>query len=203
MPRSFDWRAVTKGAHHGPRMWLQATAGVLGVLNAIALFLYLYAPGGSQKELAQEGVQVQRQIAETRSKAVRLKTIAAKVELGNTEATEFQRVYFLPKRAAYEKVIAEIQRMAQAAGLQEREAVYNAEPIEGTDDLSVLNTTAAFEGSYDSLMRFLHEEDRSPMLLILDALQAAPQQRGGQISAQIRFQTIVQEDAGMPAGEQQ
>jgi len=37
-------------------------------------------------------------------------------------------------------------------------------------------------------------------LLMLDNLQAAPQQKGGQISTSIRFQTIVQEGPGLEMG---
>ena len=45
------------------------------------------------------------------------------------------------------------------------------------------------------LMKFLYEADHSPMLIILDALTAAPQQRNNQINATIRFQAIVREPA--------
>ena len=90
--------------------------------------------------------------------------------------------------------------MAQGSGLRERDAVFAEEPIEGTADLTLLTNTANYEGSYDNLMRFLYEVDESPMLLMLDNLQAAPQQKGGQISTSIRFQTIVQEGPGAEVG---
>jgi hypothetical protein len=45
-------------------------------------------------------------------------------------------------------------------------------------------------------MKFLYEADRSPMLLILDRLQAAPQQKNNQINTQIRFQAVVREAPG-------
>jgi Tfp pilus assembly protein PilO len=147
-----------------------------------------------------EGQQVRNEIAATRSVAVRLRTVAEKVQLGGTESSDFERKYFLPKRVAYEAVIGEIQRMAQASGLRERDAVFAEEPIEGTADLTLLTNTANYEGSYDNLMRFLYEVDKSPMLLMLDNLQAAPQQKGGQISTSIRLQTIVQEGPGVETG---
>ncbi len=92
--------------------------------------------------------------------------------------------------------------MVKEAGLRERDAVFNEEPIEGTSDLSLLNATASYEGSYDSLMHFLNLADHSPMLLMLDNLQAAPQQKEGQINTSIRFQAIVREDASAGAGGQ-
>lgn len=202
MPRNFDWRAAKVGTQHGPRRVLQIIGAALAMLNGFALFVYFDV--GSRSELAQESVQVRRETTATRNRALHLKSIAEKVQLSGTQASNFQSMYFLPKRVAYERVIAEIQRMAKASGLQEREAVYTEEPIEGTADLSLLNATATYEGPYDSLMRFLHEADISPMMLMLDSMQAAPQQRGGQINTSIRFQAIVLEPAGpVIAGGQQ
>lgn len=184
------------GAQRGPRFWLQLAGIILALFNGIALYFYLDPPGGSREELMAEGQQVRNEIGATRRTAIRLRTVAEKVQLGSKESSEFEGKYFLPKRVAYEAVIAEIQRMAQSSGLRERDAVFAEEPIEGTADLTLLTNTANYEGSYDNLMRFLFEADQSPMLLMLDNLQAAPQQKGGQINTSIRFQTIVQEGLG-------
>jgi hypothetical protein len=62
-----------------------------------------------------------------------------------------------------------------------------------------LNVTANYQGTNADLMKFLYEADHSPMLLILDALTAAPQQRNNQINTAIRFQAIVREPA-LPEG---
>ena len=202
MPKSFNWQAIQAGAlERGPRFWLQIAGGVLALLNGIALYLYFAPPGGSKEDLVQESRQVENQIAATRVQTVRLKSVAANVEEGSRESTQFELKYFLPKRLAYATVVAAVQGMASTSGLQERDAVYSEEPIEGTPDLSLLNMTANYEGSYDSLLRFLNEVDRSPMLLMLDALQAAPQQKGGQITASIRFQAIVQDEGGIFGGQ--
>ena len=201
MPRNFEWlSALFAGGQRGPRFWLQVGGMALALLNGIGLYFYLDPPGGSRAELTAEGAQVRREIAVTRGVAVRLRNVAEKVQLGSTESSDFETKYFLPKRVAYEAVIAEIQRMAQSSGLHERDAVYAEEPIEGTADLTLLTNTANYEGAYDNLMRFLYEVDKSPMLLMLDNLQASPQQKGGQISTSIRFQTIVQEAPSAEAG---
>jgi hypothetical protein len=120
------------------------------------------------------------------------------VQTGSGQAAQFSDKYFLPKRAAYVAVFEEIQRMAKASGIQERDAGWAEEPIEGTSDLTLLNITANYEGTNANLMKFLYEADRSPMLLILDALTAAPQQRNNQINTAIRFQAIVREPAANP-----
>jgi Tfp pilus assembly protein PilO len=194
MLRNFDWLSRGSSGVRGVRFWLQLAVGVLAFLNAVALFFYFDPPGGSRKKLFQQDLQVQNEIAGTRGKALRLSSVSAKVQLGSAESADFESKYFLPKRIAYATVIAEIQRMAKASGLQERDAVFSEEPIEGSSDLSLLSSTANYEGTYASLMRFLHEVDHSPMLLILENLQAAPQQANGKIATSIRFQTIMQEE---------
>ncbi len=195
MRRTFEWLpSGANGGRRGPRFWLQIAGGVLALLNGIALFFYLDPPGGSRSELKQEGLQVRNQIVAARSRTERLKTVAAEVQVGNVEAADFETKYFLPKRVAYAAVITELQRIAKVAGLQQRDWVSTEEPIEGTSDLSLLNIVANYDGTYANLMHFLYETDRSPMLLMVEQVQAAPQQKGGQLSTQVRFQTIIQEE---------
>ncbi len=203
MPRNFDWLpSARNGLHRGPRLWLEIVGGTLALLNAIALFLYLAPPGGTRKELEQERLGVRNQIAALRAQTLRVKTAAAKVEIGNAQSADFELNYFLPKRMAYEAVIAELQRMAAASNLQERDAAFTEEAIEGTSDLAVLNIAAHYDGPYENLMRFLYEVDQSPMLLMLEQLQASPQQQTGRINAAIRFQAIIQDDTGGAIGGQ-
>ncbi|MBV9155364.1 MAG: hypothetical protein JO097_03825 [Acidobacteriaceae bacterium] len=200
MRRTFEWLpSGASGVRRGPRFWLQLAGGILALLNGIALFFYLDPPGGTRKELMQEGVEVRNAIVAARSRTQRLKTVAAEVQVGNVESADFEAKYFLPKRLAYAAVITELQRIAKVANLQQRDWVSTEEPIEGTSDLSLLNIVANYDGSYDNLMHFLYETDRSPMLLMLEQLQAAPQQKSGQLTAQIRFQTIIQEEPAAPA----
>jgi Tfp pilus assembly protein PilO len=201
MRRNFEWlTGGVNGQPRGARFWLQATGGALALLNGVALFLYLAPPGGSRETLIEQSRQVRHEIAAARATSVRLKTIAGKVEVGSSESSDFESRFFLPKRVAYEDVIAEIQRMSAASGMKERDSVFTEEPIEGTADLSLLNITGNYEGTYDNLMRFLHEVDRSPMLLMLDTLQAAPQQHAGLLTTSIRFQAVLREPPGMPTG---
>jgi Tfp pilus assembly protein PilO len=198
MLKSFSLSGTAGAASGTIQFRLKLACGVLAVLNAVALFLYLFPPGGTREELAQQSVQLRHRITAARLQSRLLETTSAKVQAGSSQAASFQTAYFLPKRTAYEKVIEEIQRMAKASGMQERDVVYSEEAIEGTADLSLLNATANYAGSYGNLMRFLYEADRSPMLLMLDSLNASPQPKSGEINTAIRFQAIVVEDAGLP-----
>jgi Tfp pilus assembly protein PilO len=188
-----------KGVRRSARFWLQAAAITLAVLNAAALYLYFDPPGGSREELSGQSRQMQASITTARLQTERLKKISANVQLGGEQAREFEARYFLPKRQAYQAILSEIQRMAQAANLQQRDATWNEEPIEGSDDLSVLTNQVNFEGSYTGLMKFLYEVDHSPQMLMLDTLTASPQ-KAGQITATVRFQAVIREaQTGGPA----
>jgi Tfp pilus assembly protein PilO len=202
MPRNFD-SVVSAASQRGVRFWLQSSGIVLAILNGIALFLYFAPPGGSRAKLTQESQQIRNQIAAARARSVRLKNVSEKVQLGSGQSADFEAKYFIPKRTAYGSVISEIQRMAKNSGVQEREAVFAEEPIEGTSDLSLLNVTADYQGSYDSLLRFLNAADHSPMLLMLDALGATPQQKGGEINTSIRFQAVIRDDGSAVSGVRQ
>lgn len=182
----------------GPGFWLRIAGATLLLLNAVALFWCLDPPGGTRRQLSDQMVQIHDQIAATRANAARVQKIAAKVQTGYKQGTAFEAMYFLPRRTAYQRVIGELQRMAQASGMQARDSVNTEEPIEGSDDLTLLNVTANFEGTYANLMRFLYEVDKSPMLLMLDSLGATPQQASGRITAALRFQAIIREDSPNP-----
>ena len=178
---------------------LRILGAVLALLNGIALFFYLTPPGGTRDDLEQQIGQLHNQIVAARTQTAKMQLLASKVQAGSSQSGSFESKYFLPKRNAYVAVFEEIQRMATASGIQERDAAWSEEPIEGTADLTLLNIQANYEGTYGNLMKFLYEADHSPMLLMLDRLQAAPQQKNNAINTQIRFQVIVRE-APAPAG---
>jgi hypothetical protein len=198
MPRNFNLSVLSigLGSRRGARFWLLLSGALLLVANGVALFLYLFPPGGSQAELVSQRDQLRLEIRAARATTTRLHTVSGKVETGSAQAAAFEAQYFLPERVAYGTVITEIQRMAKAAGVEEREAVYSKEVIEGSDDLSLLNAGARFQGSYVNLMRFFNEADKSPLLLMLDTVQATPQQKSGQIDTEIRFQAVIYDEPG-------
>ncbi len=193
MRKNFENLGVGLKAAGNTQVYLRMLAGLLAFFTIMALFFYLVPPGGSREEISEQIVQVRLQIAGMRVQNVRMRTTALKVEAGGGQASDFEAKYFLPKRLAYVTVVGEIQRLAKASGLQERDGVYTEEPIEGTADLSLLTASANFEGPYTNLMHFLNETDHSPMLLMLDALTAVPQSKSGEINATMRFQAIVRE----------
>src|SRR5947209_8144276 len=176
MPKPFDFARLKSFGKASPisnvRFWFVAGGGVLLIANLAMLFLVLFPPGGSEAQLVSQREQLQTEIRLAKAGTTRLRNVSGKVESGSQQATEFEKQYFLQERLAYSAIMAEIQRMAKETSVEEREAVYSKEPIEGSDDLSILNAGVRFRGSYANLMRFLNEADKSPLLLMIDTVRA-------------------------------
>ena len=68
----------------------------------------------------------------------------------------------------------------------------------GSDTLSMMSISANYEGTYANLMRFVHELDRSPRLLIIEGLNAAPQATGGTLNISMKIDTFVRDDGLEP-----
>lgn len=188
-------RTATRGA----AFWLQATAAALLLLNLIALYFYFAPPGGSRRDLTAQSAQIHRQVVASRFAAQRLETVSNKVQLAETQTTTFESKYFLAGREAYRKMFSDLEKLTQEAGVQQRDGVFTEEPIEGSTDLTLLNLSVNLDGTYSDLMHFLYGVDHAPSLLILDSLNAAPQQGTERLNLAVKFLTIMREaPAGAP-----
>jgi Tfp pilus assembly protein PilO len=63
-----------------------------------------------------------------------------------------------------------------------------------------MSISAAYEGSYANLTKFVNLLDKSPRFLIIESLTAAPQQSnaGDLLSVSIKLDTFVREQPGNP-----
>ncbi len=185
----------------GPGTRLRTLAIVLGVLNAVAIYFYIAPPGGSRRDLLSQEAQIRSDIEVHRIAALRLKTVSQKVELGGEQTEQFAGQYFLPRRTAFATIVSELLRISSAAGIHERERSYSEDPIEGTDDLTLLTVNSSFQGTYADLMNLVNQVDHSSLLLILDSLSATPQQEGaGLLNVQMRFLAVIHEDGSAVPG---
>jgi Tfp pilus assembly protein PilO len=130
-----------------------------------------------------------------------LKATLAKVEKAREATEEFERTYFLVKRTYASTLIEELGRAAKAAGIHEREKSFTAEAIEGADDLQLLTISASYEGNYSDLVQFVNHIDKSDRLIIIDALQAQPQQAGQGLGIQLKLNAILREDGSIATRE--
>ncbi len=175
------------------RVW-RIALGVLAAANVAALALVFFPPGGSAEELEQQRATLESQIAARRLRITETRKYVASVERGRTEGDQFLGNYFLARRTAYSTLLTELVAAADESKVKPKEHAYATEPIEGSDSLSMMTITANFEGSYANLMRFVHAIDQSPRLLIIEALNAAPQQGSGTLAVSMKIDTFVRED---------
>jgi Tfp pilus assembly protein PilO len=182
----------------GAGSWLQVLLGALLLLNAVAVYFYFFPPGGTEQELTAtvRELKARIRVAETSSK--RLETVAGKVQLASTQTEAFAGKYFLPRRAAYKEVVTEVQRMTHEANIAEKEGTFAEEPVEGSNDLTLVTFSVSLEGTFADLMRFVYQVDHSPKLLILDSLGAAPIQSTGRLNLTLKLLTIIREPALVP-----
>lgn len=189
MPRNFNLR--------DPRVVVRAILCVLLLATMVAAGLVLYPPGGSADELDRQMAALESQAGGKRALLASTRQHVAAVEQGRKEGEEFLNQYFLARRTAYSTLLAELVEAADRAKIKPKEHAYSTEPIEGSDTLSMMSISANYEGTYANLMRFVHELDRSPRLLIIEGLNAAPQQGGGPLNITMKIDTFVREDAGL------
>jgi Tfp pilus assembly protein PilO len=187
MPRSFNCAA-------GVTVWWRVALGVLLLATIGAAWIVMYPPGGSADELQKQLAALESQAAARRALLASTRQHVAAVEQGRTEGDKFLNEYFLTRRTAYSTLLSELIDAADRAKIKPKEHAYATEPIEGSDSLSMMSISANYEGTYANLMRFVHEIDRSPRLLIIEALNAAPEQSGGTLNISMKIDTFVRDD---------
>lgn len=186
MPRNSNLRA--------PATFWRIVLGVLLVLNIVAVALVLYPPGGSAAELEEQRISLESQARTRRAQLAQTAQHAAAVEKGRAEGDKFLGDYFLSRRTAYSTLLTELVSAADEAKIKPKEHAYATEAIEGSDSLSLMTITANYEGTYANLMRFVHEIDQSPRMLIIESLSAAPQQGNGILTISMKLDAFVRED---------
>ncbi len=177
-----------------PKVAVRALLGVLVFANLAATFFVFFPLGGSPEDLDRQLSSLRSQIRERRTTLDRTKLIATKVEKGRVQGDEFMQQYFLNSGSAYSTIVAELVEAAKRAQIKAKEHSWQTEPIEGSEDLSMMSIVGNYEGTYANLLHFVNEIDRSKRLVIIENLTAQPQQgAGGMLNVALRFDTFVKE----------
>jgi Tfp pilus assembly protein PilO len=174
--------------------------GVLVAANLVAAVLVLFPIGGSAESLERESASLQAQVRARQTVLEQTRQHAAAVEKGRAEGDQFLSGYFLSSRSYMSALLTELGAAAVQSKIKPREQAYAIEPVEGSDSLSMLTITANYEGTYADLMHFVHEIDQSPRLVIIESLNAQPQQGTGVLSIGMKLEVFVRADsAGLVA----
>ena len=163
-------------------------------LNLVAGYFVLRPIGGSPEELQQQATEMRAQIVQQKKGLEQTRNLSSKVGIGRDESDRFMAKYFLPRRTAYATIMTELNDIATQSKVTTKESSYAIEQVEGSDTLDMMQITANFEGDYKSLIGFVNMIDKSSRLLILESLNAAPQQNGQRLNVMLKVDTYVRED---------
>ena len=195
MPSNFDLRQYLD--LRDPKQRMRAIVGGLVLLNLLATYFVFYPPGGSPEELGNQIGGLRNQIVKAQASLGRSKMIATKVDRGRNEGDQFMNGYFLESRNAYSTIVGELVEAAKRASIKAKDHSYYTEPIEGSDDLSMMSIVGNYEGTYADLLHFVNEIDRTRKLIILETLAAQPQQgTAGVLNISLKFDSFVRESQG-------
>ncbi|HTQ54421.1 MAG TPA: hypothetical protein VMI94_08175 [Bryobacteraceae bacterium] len=205
MTRNFSVsaRLIEGGANlslKDPRMLVRIGLGILVVANLVAAAMVFKPWGGSAEDLARERASLERQLGGMRARLAQTKALAVKAERARQEGDGFLAEYTTDRRSTFSTIFTELDRIAKESGVQQGPMSNNLEPVEGSDTLSQMTITAAYQGSYASLTKFVNLLDRSPRFLIIESLMAAPQQTnaGDLLSVSVKLDTFTRDEPGSP-----
>jgi Tfp pilus assembly protein PilO len=176
---------------------LRLAIGVLIAANLLAAAFAFHWFGNPAEETQAQVRTTQHQLAAVQSHLTTARSLSSKVEQARSAGDEFLTTYMTDRRNTYSTVLAELNRVAADAGMKSKEkALPPLEPIEGSADLSIMTVTANYEGTYPQLVKFVNLLDKSQRFIIIESLQAAPQQGKGDLNISIRVNTFVRGDFG-------
>ena len=176
-----------------PRIVVRAILGVLLAANLVAAVIAFKPFGGSADDLRQRRSQLQAQLQQLQMQLADTKRLAGKVDMARTEGGKFLDRYVTDRRTTFSTIFEELDKTAQEAGIKPRDRNVELNTIEGSDTLEMMSITAGYEGTYESLEKFVNLLDRSPRFLIIESLVASPQQGGQMLTVSLKLDTFVKE----------
>ena len=179
---------------NNPRAIIQLSLGALVLANLVAGYFVLRPLGGAPEDLQQQVIRMGSDIVKQKGDLEKTKALAGKIEIGRKEGGDFLSKYFLPRRTAYSTIMTELYENANQSKVTPKDSTNNIEPVEGSDTLEMMQITANFEATYENLLHFVNLIDKSNRLLILEGLNATPQQGGKLLNVMLKLDTYVRED---------
>ena len=179
---------------NNPRSVIRLVLGILLAANLVAAYFVIRPIGGSPQQLSEQEANMRSQIRQQQAALDRTKILAGKIESGRAEGDEFMSKYFLPRRTAYSAIMADLNDLAGQTKVTPREGAYAIEPIEGSDTLDMMQLSVNYEATYADLIRFVNLIDKSDRLLVIESLNATPQQTGNHLNVMLKLDTFVRED---------
>jgi hypothetical protein len=179
---------------NNPRAVIRLVLGVLLAANLVAGYFVIRPIGGSPQELREQAAGLRNQIQQQQAALDRTSSLSSKIESGRNEGDQFMSKYFLPRRTAYSTIMADLNDLASQTKVTPKEGAYAIEPIEGSDTLEMMQLSVNYEATYPDLIRFVNLLDKSDRLLVVESLNATPQQGAAKLNVMLKLDTFVRED---------
>lgn len=176
-----------------PKIVARLVLGVLLLANLLAAWAVFSPLGGSAEELDAQIVTLKTQIDQRQVAIGRLRQIVGRVEQARTGTDRFLDSYFLTGRTKSSTIVSELISLAKESGMKPKEHSFAFDPIEGSDELSMMTVTGGYEGTYGDLLQFINRLDRSQRFLIVDSMNASPQQGTPNLNVTLKMNTFVRE----------
>ena len=185
----------------GPRLAARIVLGLLVVANLAAAVILLKPWAGSASDLEKQAAELRQSLRQQQAALERLRGIVGKVETARGDGDSFMASNLLSRRTLSSSLLDDLDQKARTAALKQKEVTFAFESVEGSDALTKATITAAYEGAYGDLVRFLNLLDHSPRLLIVESLAATPEPSGPFLSITMKLSAFVREGGPPPAAQ--
>ena len=198
MPRSFNLKAMLpKGdSWKDSRFLVRIVLGLLLLANLVGAGIAFNLFGPSPEALDMQLMAARARLQGDQARLTRSRLLSSNIGKGKTEGDTFLTSYFTTRRRTYSTIISEITEIAKGAGMKAQEwTIAPLDPIEGSDDLSMMTVAVNFEGAYPQLVKFANALDRSPRFLIIESMQTTPQPKGDILSVTLKLNAFIKDDS--------
>jgi hypothetical protein len=197
MPRNFKLSGIrmpSGAAWKDPTLFVRLGLGVLLVANLAVAAWAFNLFGSSPEALNQELLAARSRLQAEQARLNRSRFLTSNIGKGKSESETFLASYFTTRRHTYSTIISELTDIAKTAGMKTQEwTIAPLDPIEGSDDLSMMTVSVNFEGGYPQLVKFVNLLDRSPRFLIIESMQTTPQPKGDLLSVNVKLNAFIKE----------
>jgi Tfp pilus assembly protein PilO len=179
-----------------PRVLIRIALGLLLAANLLAAGYALNIFGSSPEALNQTLAAAEARLQAEQTRLTRSRFLTSNIGKGKAESDTFLASYLTNRRHTYSTIISEITETAKTAGMKTQEwTIAPLDPIEGSDDLSLMTISINFEGNFAQFVRFVNMLDRSPRFLIIESMQVAPQPKGDELNANLKLHVFIKDDS--------
>ena len=198
MPRNFNLKGMfpaTPAAWKEPQVLVRIGLGLLLVANLVAASIAFNLFGASPQALNLSLGAANARLQADQVRLTRSRLLAANIGKGKGESDTFLATYFTNRRTTFSTILTEVNDVAKSAGLKTEEGtIAPLDPIEGSDDLSMMTFSMNVEGTFPQFVKFINLIDRSPRFLIIESMQMTPQPKGDLITSNLKLHVFVKDD---------